>query len=240
MSLPDVVSREQWLEARRRLLAQEKELTSSHDALNTSRRRLPMVKVDQEYVFDGPDGPVTLAELFGDKRQLIVQHVMFGPDWDQPCPGCSATIDELSPGVIDHMGTRETAFVLASRAPYDKIAAKAKERGWSVPWYSSHGSDFNYDYQVSLDESRGQVEYNYRAEPGLLGGERSSEMPGYSCFLREGDEVFHTYSVYGRGTEYVGNTYTFLDLTALGRQEDWEEPKGRVTPVRGGDPTFTS
>ena len=240
MSLPDVVSREQWLEARRRLLAQEKELTSSHDALNTSRRRLPMVKVDREYVFDGPDGPVTLAELFGDKRQLIVQHVMFGPDWDQPCPGCSAAIDELSSGVIDHMGTRETAFVLASRAPYDKIAAKAKERGWSVPWYSSHGSDFNYDYQVSLDESRGQVEYNYRAEPGLLGGERSSEMPGYSCFLREGDEVFHTYSVYGRGTEYVGNTYTFLDLTALGRQEDWEEPKGRVTPVRGGDPTFTS
>ena len=145
MSLPDVVSREQWLEARRRLLAQEKELTSSHDALNTSRRRLPMVKVDQEYVFDGPDGPVTLAELFGDKRQLIVQHVMFGPDWDQPCPGCSAAIDELSSGVIDHMGTRETAFVLASRAPYDKIAAKAKERGWSVPWYSSHGSDFNYD-----------------------------------------------------------------------------------------------
>ncbi|MGB6582648.1 MAG: DUF899 family protein, partial [Streptosporangiaceae bacterium] len=180
MSLPDVVSREQWLEARRRLLAQEKEFTGGHDALNASRRRLPMVKVEKEYVFDGPDGPVTLAELFGDKRQLIVQHVMFGPDWDQPCPGCSAAIDELSSGVIDHMGTRETAFVLASRAPYDKIAAKAKERGWSVPWYSSHGSDFNYDYQVSLDESRGQVDYNYRAEPGLLGGERSSEMPGYS------------------------------------------------------------
>ena len=240
MSLPDVVSREQWLEARRRLLAQEKELTSSHDALNTSRRRLPMVKVDREYVFDGPDGPVTLAELFGDKRQLIVQHVMFGPDWDKPCPGCSATIDELSPGVLDHMGTRETAFVLASRAPYDKIAAAAKERGWSVPWYSSHGSDFNYDYQVTLDESRGQTEYNYRSEPGLLGAERSTEMPGYSCFIREGDEIFHTYSVYGRGTEYVGNAYTFLDLTSLGRQEDWEEPKGRVTPVRGGDPTFTS
>ena len=147
MSLPDVVSREQWLEARRRLLAREKEFTRSHDALNADRRRLPMVKVDKEYVFEGPDGPVTLAELFGDERQLIVQHVMFGPDWDKPCPGCSAAIDELSPGVLKHLGSRQTAFVLASRAPYDKIAATAKERGWTVaPWYSSYGSDFNYDY----------------------------------------------------------------------------------------------
>ena len=240
MSLPDAVAREEWLAARRRLLAQEKELTRSHDALNASRRRLPMVKVDREYVFEGPVGPVTLTELFTSQRQLIVQHVMFGPDWEQPCPGCSAAIDELSAGVIAHLGTRETAFVLASRAPYDKIAAAVKERGLSVPWYSSYGSDFNLDYQVTLDESRGQVEYNYRAEPGLLGGGRSTEMPGYSCFLREGEEIFHTYSVYGRGTEYVGNAYTFLDLTALGRQEDWEEPKGRVAPVRGGDPTFTS
>jgi len=241
MSLPDVVSHQQWLEARRRLLAREKEFTRSHDALNADRRRLPMVKVDKEYVFQGPDGPVTLAELFGDKRQLIVQHVMFGPDWDQPCPGCSAAIDELSPGVLKHIGSRETAFVLASRAPYDKIAAAAKERGWTVaPWYSSYGSDFNYDYQVSLDEARGQTDYNYRSEPGLLGGDRSAEMPGYSAFLREGDEIFHTYSAFARGTEYVGNAYTHLDMTALGRQEDWEEPKGRAAPVRGGDPTFTS
>jgi predicted dithiol-disulfide oxidoreductase (DUF899 family) len=132
MSLPDVVSREQWLEARRRLLAREKEFTRSRDALNADRRRLPMVKVDKEYVFGGPDGPVTLAELFGGLRQLIVQHVMFGPDWDRPCPGCSAAIDELSPGVLAHVGSRQTAFVLASRAPYDKIAAAAKERGWTV------------------------------------------------------------------------------------------------------------
>ena len=214
MSLPDVVSREQWLEARRRLLAREKEFTRSHDALNADRRRLPMVKVDKEYVFEGPDGPVTLAQLFGDKRQLIVQHVMFGPDWDKPCPGCSAAIDELSPGVLEHVASRDTAFVLASRAPYDKLATAAAERG--------------------------QAEYNYRAEPSLLGGDRSAEMPGYSCFLREGDEIFHTYSAFARGTEYVGNAYTYLDMTALGRQEDWEEPKGRVAPVRGGDPTFTS
>ena len=241
MSLPDVVSREQWLEARRRLLAREKEFTRSHDTLNADRRRLPMVKVDKEYVFQGPDGQVTLAELFGDKRQLIVQHVMFGPDWDKPCPGCAAAIDELSPGVLKHIGSRETAFVLASRAPYDKIAVAAKERGWTVaPWYSSYGSDFNYDYQVSLDEARGQTDYNYRSEPGLVGGDRSAEMPGYSAFLREGDEIFHTYSAFARGTEYVGNAYTYLDMTALGRQEDWEEPKGRAAPVRGGDPTFTS
>jgi predicted dithiol-disulfide oxidoreductase (DUF899 family) len=241
MSLPDVVSREQWLEARRRLLAQEKEMTRRHDELNATRRRLPMVRVDEEYVFEGQEGKVTLAGLFGDKRQLIVQHVMFGPDWDQPCPGCSAAIDELSPGVLAHLASRDTAFALISRAPYEKIAAQAEERGWTAaPWYSSHGSDFNYDYQVSLDAERGQSDYNYRPEPGLLGGDRSAEMPGYSCFLRDGDAVFHTYSAFARGTEYVGNAYTFLDLTALGRQEDWEEPKGRSAATRGGDPTFTS
>jgi predicted dithiol-disulfide oxidoreductase (DUF899 family) len=143
--------------------------------------------------------------------------------------------------VLRHVASRDTAFVLASRAPYGKLAAAAAERGWTLaPWYSTHGSDFNYDYQVSLDADRGQAEYNYRAEPDLLGGGRSAEMPGYSCFLREGDEIFHTYSAFARGTEYVGNAYTYLDMTALGRQEDWEEPKGRVAPVRGGDPTFTS
>ena len=240
MSLPDVVSREQWLEARRRLLAREKEFTRQHDALNADRRRLPMVKVDKEYVFEGPDGPVTLAELFGDKRQLIVQHVMFGPDWDKPCPGCSAALDELSPGVLEHIGSRETAFVLASRAPYDKIAATAKERGWTVPVVLQPRQRLQLRLPGHPGQARGQTEYNYRAEPGLLGGDRSAEMPGYSCFLREGDEIFHTYSAFGRGTEYVGNAYTYLDMTALGRQEDWEEPKGRVAPVRGGDPTFTS
>jgi predicted dithiol-disulfide oxidoreductase (DUF899 family) len=199
-----------------------------------------MVRVDKEYVFEGPDGPVTLAGLFGDHQQLIVQHVMFGPDWDQPCPGCSASLSELAPGVLDHLGTRETVFVLASRAPYDKIAAVAKERGWFVPWYSTYGSDFNYDYQVTLDAGRGQLEYNYRAEPELLGGDRSSEMPGFSCFLREGEEIFHTYSTFARGTDVLGSAYSFLDLTALGRQEGWEEPKGRVATTRGGDPTFSS
>ena len=240
MSLPDVVSREQWLEARRQFLAREKENTRSRDALNADRRRLPMVTVGPQYVFEGPDGPVTLAELFADRRQLIVQHVMFGPDWDEPCPGCSAGLDELSQGVLDHLGTRETTFVLAARAPYAKIAAKAKDRGWSFPWYSSFGNDFNYDYGVTLDAGRDLVDYNYRPLPEALGDEQTTELPGFSCFLREGDEVFHTYSTYGRGTDVIGNAYTLLDLTALGRQEDWEEPKDRVAAVRGGDPTFTS
>jgi predicted dithiol-disulfide oxidoreductase (DUF899 family) len=240
MSLPDVVSREQWLEARRQLLAREKEFTRQRDALNADRRRLPMIRIEKDYVFAGPDGPRTLAELFGGRRQLVVQHVMFGPDWDQVCPGCTASLNELSPGVLDHLATRDTEFVLTSRAPYDKIAAKAKERGWSFPWYSTYGSDFNYDFQVTLDSSRGLVDYNYRPEPQLLGGAQSTEMPGFSCFLREGDDIFHTYSTYGRGTDHLIGTYGLLDLTALGRQEDWEEPKGRVAPVRGGDPTFTS
>jgi len=240
MTLPDVVSREQWLEARRQFLAREKEYTRARDALNADRRRLPMVKVDQEYVFEGPDGQVSLADLFGGRRQLIVQHVMFGPDWEQPCPGCSASLAELSQGMLDHLATRETTFVLTSRAPYDKIAAKAKERGWSFPWYSSFGSEFNYDYQVTLDADRGLVDYNYRPVPQAVSGERSTELPGYSCFLREGDDVFHTYSTYERGADHTIGTYAFLDLTALGRQEDWEEPKGRVAPVRGGDPTFSS
>jgi predicted dithiol-disulfide oxidoreductase (DUF899 family) len=241
MSLPDVVSREQWLEARRELLDREKEATRARDALNADRRRLPMVAVDQEYAFEGPDGPVTLADLFGGKRQLIVQHVMYGPDWEKPCPGCSASLDELSQGVLDHLGTRDTTFALTARAPYGKIAATAKERGWSsFPWYSSFGSEFNYDYGVTLDTERGLVDYNYRPIPEALGDEQSTELPGFSCFLRDGDEIFHTYSTYGRGTDILVGTYSLLDLTALGRQEDWEEPKGRVETDRGGDPTFTS
>jgi predicted dithiol-disulfide oxidoreductase (DUF899 family) len=241
MSLPDVVSREQWLEARRQLLAREKEATRARDALNASRRGLPMVRIDQEYVFDGPDGPVTLADLFQGRRQLIVQHVMFGPDWDEVCPGCTASLNALSPGMLDQMATRETTFALTSRAPYDKIAAKAKERGWSsFPWYSTYGSEFNYDYQVTLDADRGLTDYNYRSVADQLGDERSTELAGYSCFLREGEDIFHTYSAYSRGTDQTVAAYILLDMTALGRQEDWEEPKGRVEPIRGGDPTFRS
>jgi predicted dithiol-disulfide oxidoreductase (DUF899 family) len=236
MSLPDVVSPEQWRKARIELLAREKEHTRQRDALNADRRRLPMVKIDEDYVFEGPQGKVTLSDLFNGKRQLIIQHVMYGPDWEAPCPGCSASINEQSQGVFDHLASRDTAFAMVSRAPYDMIARAAKERGWFAPWYSAYDSDFNYDFEVSFDPSQGPVTYNY-APTGQFTG---TEAPGLSCFLRDRDAIYHTYSVFARGTEYLGNAYTLLDLTALGRQEAWEEPSGRVETPHPADPTFQS
>jgi predicted dithiol-disulfide oxidoreductase (DUF899 family) len=239
LSYPEVVSREQWTEARLRLLAQEKEMTRWHDALNAERRRLPMVKVEKDYAFEGPAGAAALADLFDGRSQLIVQHVMYGPDWDAACPGCTASIDELSEPVLTHIHSRDTGFALVSRAPFAKLEVYRASRGWTVPWYSSHGSDFNYDFQATLDVSRPQLEYNFRPEPDLVADEPSTEVPGFSCFLRDGDEIFHTYSAYARGTEYIGNAYTLLDLTAFGRSEDWEEPKSRAPRLHGADPTFT-
>ena len=235
MSLPAVVPRAEWREARRQLLAREKEATRQRDALNAERRRLPMVRIDAEYVFEGPQGKATLADLFGDRRQLIIQHVMFAPDWDAACPGCTASVDELSDGVLTHLGSRDTAFVLVSRAPLAKLQAYAASRGWTVPWYSAAGSDFNYDFGVTVDAEH--PEYNYRPEPDVA-KDGPAELPGVSCFLRDGGDIFHTYSTYARGSDQLGSTYTLLDLTALGRQEDWEEPKGRA-PRHGADPTFT-
>jgi predicted dithiol-disulfide oxidoreductase (DUF899 family) len=237
MTYPGVVTREEWLAARKRLLATEKEHTRSRDALNAERRRLPMVRIDKEYVFEGPEGKVTLAGLFGDSRQLIVQHVMFDPGWDAACPGCTASIDELADGVLTHLRSRDTAFALVSRAPLAKLQKYQASRGWTAPWYSSHGSDFNYDFQATLDRSIPQLEYNYRPEPEIVSGDTTSaEVPGFSCFLRDGDDIFHTYSTYARGTDGLGGSYSLLDLTALGRQEDWEEPKGRAPRLHGADP----
>jgi predicted dithiol-disulfide oxidoreductase (DUF899 family) len=239
MALPDVVTRLEWLEARRRLLDLEKQATRERDALNVRRRRLPMVRIDKDYLFDGPDGRVTLTGLFGDSRQLIVQHVMFGPDWDAGCPGCTAGIDEMSDGILTHLRSRDTAFVLVSRAPLDKLEKYRAVRGWTIPWYSSYGSDFNIDFQATLDRERQQLSYNYKENPGLLEDEDSTEVPGVSCFLRDGGQVFHTYSTWARGTDILGSAYSLLDLTALGRQEDWEQPKGRAPRLHGADPTFT-
>ena len=240
MALPEVVTREQWLEARKRLLVAEKEETRRRDRLNAERRRLPMVRLDKAYQLDGPQGPVTLLDLFGDSRQLIVQHVMFDPAWDAACPGCTAGIDELSAGMLAHVRSRDTAFALVSRAPLDKLTKYQASMGWTVPWYSSYGSDFNYDFQVTLSQPAGQFEYNYRTMEEFAAGEdESGEVPGFSCFLRDGDQVFHTYSTFARGTDTLDSAYSLLDLTALGRQEDWEEPKGRAPRLHGADPTFS-
>jgi predicted dithiol-disulfide oxidoreductase (DUF899 family) len=239
MAFPEIVTREEWLEARKQFLAREKQSTRERDALNAERRRLPMVAIEKEYLFEGPEGRVTLRALFGDSRQLIVQHVMFGPDWDAACPGCTSGIDEIADGILAHLRSRDTTFALVSRAPLDKLEKYRAVRGWTIPWYSSYASDFNYDFQATLDRDRQQLVYNYREEPDLVADEPSTEVPGLSCFLRDGDQVFHTYSTWARGTDTTGSAYSLLDLTALGRQEDWEEPRDRAPRVHGADPTFT-
>ena len=246
MSLPEIVSGDEWLQARKELLAREKQLTRQRDALNADRRRLPMVEIDKDYVFEGPGGSASLLDLFEGRRQLIVGHFMFDPRWEDGCPSCSAGADEVSKGLLEHLHARDTSFAYVSRAPIEKIERYKAKKGWTFPWYSSHGSDFNYDFHVTLDESVAPVEYNYRtkAEHEQAGtsyyveGEQPIEEPGTSCFLRDGDRVFHTYSMYARGAEMLGGSYYYLDLTALGRQEDWEEPKGRATSAHGADSSF--
>ncbi|HEY2505620.1 MAG TPA: DUF899 domain-containing protein [Streptosporangiaceae bacterium] len=240
MSLPEVTTREKWLAARKELLVKEKQHTRERDALNAERRRMPMIEVDKDYVFEGPDGKVSLADLFGECRQLIIQHVMFGPDWEAACPGCTAGLDELAPGVLTHLRSRDTEFAGVSRAPLAKLAAYGAARGWEFPWYSSYESDFNYDFDATLDPAVKPPMYNYKtpAEGGLAPTE-PEEVPGLSCFVRDGDRVFHTYSVWARGTDQLGSSYSLLDLTAFGRSEDWEEPKGRAPRLHGADPTFT-
>ncbi|WP_354700980.1 hypothetical protein DSM112329_01274 [Paraconexibacter sp. AEG42_29] len=244
MTLPEIVSPDEWRAARVTLLEKEKAATRARDELNAERRRLPMVRVEKEYAFDGPDGRVTLLELFGEHPQLMVGHFMFDPDWTDGCPSCTAGADEVSPGLLEHLATRNTAFTYVSRARLETIADYKARRGWTFPWVSSFGSDFNYDFHVTIDDSVTPGEYNYRsaAEHTKRGfdlvTDQPWEMPGMSVFLRSGDEVFHTYSSFARGAEMTGGSYYWLDLTPLGRQEDWEEPKGRSDDVRGNSPDF--
>jgi predicted dithiol-disulfide oxidoreductase (DUF899 family) len=241
MALPEVVSREEWLEARLALLAKEKEHTRRLTALNAERRQLPMVRVEKKYVFEGPQGTVSLRDLFGEASQLVVQHVMFGPDWDAACPGCTASMDAFAPHVLTQMRSRDTEFVFVARAPLAKLEGYAKARGWTVPWYSSAGSDFNYDFEVTVDKARGQLRYNFAdVSDQLEEDEETDEVPGFSAFLRDGEDIFHTYSVYARGAEPTIQAYAFLDMTAFGRSEDWEQPQGRARTLHGADPTFTS
>jgi predicted dithiol-disulfide oxidoreductase (DUF899 family) len=209
--LPKVVTRAEWLPARLELLAKEKELTHRRDALNAERRRLPMLRIGKDYVFEGPDGKASLLDLFEGRLQLIIYHFMWlweaGQPLDRGCPSCSAFADHIARGLLAHLHARGTSLTLVSRAPLAKIEPFKARMGWTVPWHSSFGSDFNYDFQVTLDESVALLEYNYRtkAEHEKAGtsyyfeGEQPFDLPGLSCFLRDSDKVFHTYSTYGRG-----------------------------------------
>ena len=250
MSLPEVVSREEWLVARKALLAREKEFTRLKDALNADRRRLPMVAVKKDYAFEGPEGPLSLADLFEGKRQLVIQHFMFDPSWEEGCSSCTAGCDEISDGMRSHLRSRETTFAVVARAPFAKIARYQKQRGWTFPFVSSFGSDFNYDFHVTIDESRAPLELNYRTREELHAPEAAKlhwifdqeqplEVPGFSFFLRDGEAIFHTNSTFARGTEACCDSYGFLDQTALGRQEDWEEPKGRADDPHDASPDFS-
>lgn len=246
MSLPDVVSLDNWLATRKALLEKEKALTRARDELNMERRMLPMVRVEKDYAFEGPTGTAGLRDLFDGHQQLILYHFMFAPDWEKGCTSCTGWADQLSEGLLRHLASRETSFAMVSRAPVDKLQAYKAERQWSMPWYSSGDGDFNYDFGVTVDEGRGAQIYNYRTieEHKAAGtdyyfsGEPPHELPGISCFLQTKDGIFHTYSTYGRGGETIGGAYYFLDLTALGRQEDWEKPAGRSEAARGARPNF--
>lgn len=248
MDLPDIVSPEAWEQARRALLEQEKAATRARDRLNADRRRLPMVEVTRDYELEGPDGTVSLLDLFEGRLQLIVYHFMFHPDWEEGCPSCTAGTDELSPGLLDHLHTRDTSYAMVSRAPLAKLERWKAEHGWQVPWYSSNDNDFSYDFGATIDASRGYDQYNYRTleehaargDEGMRDADQPYDMPGRTCFVRVDDRIFRTYAQFARGLESTGGSYYFLDLTALGRQEDWEEPSGRAQSLRGNRPDFSS
>ncbi|MDH2430716.1 DUF899 domain-containing protein [Sphaerisporangium sp. TRM90804] len=223
MESPQVVSREEWLAARKELLAKEKEATHLRDAVSAQRRALPMVEVDKDYVFEGPDGKAGLADMFAGRRQLIIYHFMWVRDTDQGCTSCSFVVDSL--GDLRHLHGCDTSLALVSRAPLASIERFRTRMGWNVPWYSSQGSDFNYDFHASNDEAVAPVEYNYMDKETLerknMGFFAQNDQDGHalSVFLREGDRVFHTYSTYGRGPEILLTTYNALDFTFLGRQK---------------------
>ncbi len=204
MNLPPIVTVEEWQDARDALLVKEMELTRAGDALNAERRQLPMVKIDKKYVFEGPNGPVSLLDLFEGRRQLILYNFMYTPDDEAPCTGCSMLVDNF--GHPAHLHARDTSRVLVSRAPLEKLRAVQTRMGWRTPWYSSFGSDFNYDFGASTDEG---------------------ETFALNVFLRDGENVYRTYSTNARGAEHLGSNWTYLDLTPFGRQENWENsPEG--------------
>ncbi len=215
---PRVVSKAEWLVARKDLLTREKELTRLRDEVSRHRRELPWVKVDKDYIFDAPGGKETMVDLFEDRSQLIVYHFMFAPGWEEGCKSCSYLADHFD-GANWHLPHRDVTFVVISRAPLTELEAYKKRMGWRFKWLSSYGNDFNFDYHVSATEdekAKGKMFYNYRTDE-LTGG----EMPGLSVFYKdENGDVFHTYSMYARGLDILVGAYNFLDLVPKGRDED--------------------
>ncbi len=211
-----IVSQERWIAERKKLLAREKELTRLRDQVASERRALPWVRIDKVYTFATPEGACTLAELFAARRQLMVQHFMLAPGWEEGCPSCSFMADHTD-GMNVHLAHRDLTFVAISRAPLAEIERFRRRMGWSFKWVSSFGSDFNHDFHVSFmpQEKQGQVYYNYAMQPF-----ECEELPGISVFYKDdAGAVFHTYSAYRRGVEAMMGTYTLLDLTPKGRDE---------------------
>ena len=200
-AMPPIVPRDEWQVARDALMAKEKAHTRAKDALSAERRRLPMVEITTDYRFDGPTGEVPLADLFEGRRQLIVQHFMFHPDWEKGCPSCTFSVNNI--GTVAPLHETDVTFALVSRAPLAKLEAYKAKMGWQFPWYSSYGSTFNRDFGVTVEEDM--------------------EIPGMSVFLRDGDTVYQTYATGGRGVEPLLPAYGFLDMTPYGRQQDWED-----------------
>ncbi len=215
---PQIVSEAEWRVARNDLLTREKELTRLRDEISRHRRELPWVKVEKEYVFDGPRGKETLADLFDGRSQLIIYHFMFGPGWEEGCKSCSYLADHFD-GANWHLPHHDVTFVVASRAPLSEFEPYKKRMGWRFKWLSSHGNDFNFDYHVSFtkeEEAKGQVYYNY-----AMGEFMSDELPGLSVFYKDGNgDIFHTYSTYARGLEPLVGAYNLLDLVPKGRDEN--------------------
>jgi predicted dithiol-disulfide oxidoreductase (DUF899 family) len=214
MAMPRIVDREQWLAARQAFLAREKAFTQQREELARERRALPWAQVDKPYMFEGLQGKLSLGDLFAGRGQLIIQHFMFGPDWNEGCPGCSFWSDNFN-GTDSHLAARDTSFVAVSRAPLAKLEAYRKRMGWTFRWVSSAGSDFNFDFGVSFAQDGQAHDYNYGSEK--FDGE---EKPGVSAFRRgDGGVIYHTYSTYGRGLDVLNGAYHLLDITAKGRDE---------------------